>query len=432
MESWLFNSEKMKINEKFKNLIPPLTSEEFLQLENNCKKDGILESIKTWQGYIIDGHNRYEIAIKNNLLYQTKEMYFDSEPEVVEWIILHQFGRRNLTESQKSYLRGVRYENEKLKHGGERSKLQILQLEKTSEKLANEYNVSERTIINDANFSKGIDVITKVAPEKRDALLNEKTEFTKAEIQSFAPIQKQAEQFVKANVILKTDTEIYSEIEKKANELALQKIKEIEEGKQQKKEEKIQQRQESIQQTKEKINKENITIKDKYDVVVIDPPWAYEERGGFSGKQHDPDNLRGGVPYPTMTLQQIQNIEIPIKENAILFLWTTHAFLHDAFHLLEKWGLTYKATMVWDKEIIGMGRNIRMQCEFCLIATKGKPIINGNSERDIIREKRRQHSRKPDAFYDFVERYTYGSKLDYFSRETRNGWAVFGAETNKF
>ena len=66
----------LEIKEEFKKLIPPLTSEEFNQLEQNCLAEGIREAILTWNGFIIDGHNRYEIATKWNLDFQTKSKHF--------------------------------------------------------------------------------------------------------------------------------------------------------------------------------------------------------------------------------------------------------------------------------------------------------------------------------------------------------------------
>ena len=199
-----------------------------------------------------------------------------------------------------------------------------------------------------------------------------------------------------------------------------------------KKEAKIEARQVLIAETRKKIETENLTVNGIYDVLTIDPPWAYEERGGISNEDYDPDSARGSVDYPTMTVEQIGKIELPLKDDAVIFLWTTHAFLRDSFNLLDNWGLNYKATIVWDKEKMGLGRNIRMQCEFCLLATKGSPILKGQGERDIIREARRQHSRKPEAFYTLVERMTMGSRLDYFAREQREGWTSYGAETEKF
>ena len=119
-------------------------------------------------------------------------------------------------------------------------------------------------------------------------------------------------------------------------------------------------------------------------------------------------------------------------EDAVVFLWTTHKFLPDAFDILRSWELDYKATLVWNKEKIGMGAWFRMQCEFCLVGIKGKPYWNNTIYRDIMNEPRRQHSRKPDVFFDMVDKITLGRKLEYFSREKREGWEVFGNDINKF
>lgn len=199
------------------------------------------------------------------------------------------------------------------------------------------------------------------------------------------------------------------------------------------KEKKVSARKQTIEQIKRKITAENhIMHEGKFDVVTIDPPWDYSERGGGNCDTHDPESNRGVVPYPTMTLETISKTKLPIKDDAVVFLWTTHAFLNDAFELLNKWGLTYKATIVWDKDKMGIGRTIRLQCEFCLLAVKGSPLLQGSAERDIIREKRREHSRKPEAFYKMVERMTVGKKLDYFAREQRKGWVAYGVEADKF
>lgn len=94
----------LDIKKKFKELIPALTAEEFKQLEDNCLAEGIREKIITWNGFIIDGHNRYEIATRWNLEYETESKSFKDENEVREWMILNQFGRRNLSNYQRSVL----------------------------------------------------------------------------------------------------------------------------------------------------------------------------------------------------------------------------------------------------------------------------------------------------------------------------------------
>lgn len=139
------------IDEEFKNLIPPLTTDEFNQLEENILKEGIREKILTWNpppkecscgsenfiladididkefpnekiinwvcnvcrkphdisnnnGVIIDGHNRFEIAKKHNIDFKFSSMKFNSREDVKIWIIKNQFGRRNLSNYDRSKL----------------------------------------------------------------------------------------------------------------------------------------------------------------------------------------------------------------------------------------------------------------------------------------------------------------------------------------
>ena len=162
-----------------------------------------------------------------------------------------------------------------------------------------------------------------------------------------------------------------------------------------------------------------------FEVVAIDPPWNY-------GREYDPETSRVANPYPEMSQEQILALNPPFAEDCVLFLWTTQAFIWDAKALMDSWGFTYKAAIVWDKERLGMGAWLRMQCEFCLVGIKGKPAWNNTKWRDIIRESRREHSRKPEAFYEMVEDITMGRRLDFFSREARNGWEAFGNDTSKF
>jgi len=86
----------LTINQYFKNLIPPLSSDEFSQLEENILAHGCLDAIKLWRGTIIDGHNRYEICQKHGLPYKVKKLRFGTKKDATIWIIENQLGRRNL------------------------------------------------------------------------------------------------------------------------------------------------------------------------------------------------------------------------------------------------------------------------------------------------------------------------------------------------
>ena len=96
--------KQIEIKEEFKKLIPALTKEEYKQLEDNCLEEGIREKIILWNNYIIDGHNRYNISKQWSLEFETESKSFSSEEAVKEWMILNQFGRRNLSNYQRSVL----------------------------------------------------------------------------------------------------------------------------------------------------------------------------------------------------------------------------------------------------------------------------------------------------------------------------------------
>lgn len=84
------------IDNEFSGLIPPLSDEEFNQLEQNCVSEGIRDALVTWNGVLVDGHNRYRIAQKHQLDFQTKEIEFKDRDDVKLWILRNQLGRRNL------------------------------------------------------------------------------------------------------------------------------------------------------------------------------------------------------------------------------------------------------------------------------------------------------------------------------------------------
>ena len=92
------------IDKEFESLIPPLSPEEFQQLEENCVKEGIRDALITWNGILVDGHNRFKIAAKHGLHWNEKRMEFTDRNEVIRWIILNQFGRRNLSAYDRSVL----------------------------------------------------------------------------------------------------------------------------------------------------------------------------------------------------------------------------------------------------------------------------------------------------------------------------------------
>ncbi|HXL00334.1 MAG TPA: hypothetical protein PLE90_02890 [Dysgonamonadaceae bacterium] len=74
-------------------------------------------------------------------------------------MIKNQLGRRNLTPQEASYYRGKLYESRKLGHGGDRTASGKNYHLKTAEQIGKEYGVTERTVRNDAEFSKSVDKV---------------------------------------------------------------------------------------------------------------------------------------------------------------------------------------------------------------------------------------------------------------------------------
>ena len=376
--------KQIEIKEEFKKLIPPLTTEEYKQLEDNCLEEGIREKIILWNNYIIDGHNRYNIAKQWNLEFETESKNFSSEEEVKEWMILNQFGRRNLSNYQRSVL--------------------ALQLEDVFRAKAKEKQKEAGGALPQISAKAPIETrkeLSKVAAVSHDTIAKVKK------------IQEKAPEEIKAKLA--------------TGEVSINAAyKEI------KKEEKKEERINIIKEQIKDIESGKVTeLKGLYNVISIDPAWNYEgENKNITS--YDANGRRVANPYPEMSTQEIKDIKLPLLNDSVVFLWTTHKFLPDAFDILKNWNLDYKATLVWNKEKIGMGAWFRMQCEFCLVGIKGKPYWDNTTYRDIINEPRRQHSRKPDAFFDMVDKITLGRKLEYFSREKRQGWDVFGNDVNKY
>jgi N6-adenosine-specific RNA methylase IME4 len=189
---------------------------------------------------------------------------------------------------------------------------------------------------------------------------------------------------------------------------------------------------EKINKQREELNKEVLEqpIGD-YDVIVIDPPWEYSR----TGSSYDPDGNRAMVPYPEMSMDELKKLKLPIKENCVLWLWTTNAFMKEAYELLKVWGFQDKTILTWNKEFLGAGWWLRNITEHCILAIKGEPRKSGVFKNEkwttLISEKRTEHSAKPEIFYKMVDEICAGRKLDYFARKKREGWDVFGDEVKQ-
>ena len=97
--------KELKIDPELRDFIPPLSGEEKKQLEDSLLKYGYKGApIFTWRGYIVDGHNRYEICKKHNIEFPIDDLDLGDNAtiiDVMEWMINTQLGRRNLPPAQR-------------------------------------------------------------------------------------------------------------------------------------------------------------------------------------------------------------------------------------------------------------------------------------------------------------------------------------------
>lgn len=182
---------ELKIDPEFSEKIPPLTPEEFEQLESNILAEGaVFSPIIVWNGIIVDGHNRYKIIQAHpEIRFTTHEKEFADRYEAIIWICRNQLGRRNLTDEQKKYLIGKQYEAEKAARG-EHSRGQTrdktgkfhrnVQNEHygsqvpatTREKVAKENNVTGSFVHRADQFTRGIDAADAIIPGIRNEILS--------------------------------------------------------------------------------------------------------------------------------------------------------------------------------------------------------------------------------------------------------------------
>lgn len=178
-----------------------------------------------------------------------------------------------------------------------------------------------------------------------------------------------------------------------------------------------------------------------YGVIYADPPWSYKtysnrDRGTVPHRAEE-------APYESMTEEEL--LHMPVHQIAakdcVLHMWTISSHFDQAMTLAAAWGFTFKSLgFVWvktqksDPETpkMGMGKWLRQESEISLLFTKGKPSRLSAGVRQVLLEPAREHSRKPDGFYDRIEALSAGPYCELFSRTTRQGWDQVGDQVGKF
>lgn len=176
----------------------------------------------------------------------------------------------------------------------------------------------------------------------------------------------------------------------------------------------------------------------KFRTILADPPWQFQNRTGKMAPEH-----RRLHRYATMTLVDILALPVVriVEDTAHLYLWVPNALFPDGLRVLAAWGFEYKSNIVWHKirkdggpDGRGVGFYFRNTTELILFGVRGKnarTLAPGRRQVNILKSRKREHSRKPDEAYDLIESCSPGPYLELFARGSRDGWISWGNEVGE-
>lgn len=177
----------------------------------------------------------------------------------------------------------------------------------------------------------------------------------------------------------------------------------------------------------------------RFSTILADPPWQFQNRTGKVAPEH-----KRLSRYGTMKLEEIMALPVEklAEETAHLYLWVPNALLPEGLRVMEAWGFQYKSNLIWHKirkdggpDGRGVGFYFRNVTELVLFGVRGKnarTLAPGRSQVNFLATQKREHSRKPDEFYEIVEACSPGPYLEMFARGARPGWDVWGNQAEEY
>ena len=176
----------------------------------------------------------------------------------------------------------------------------------------------------------------------------------------------------------------------------------------------------------------------KFRTVLADPPWQFNNITGKVAPEH-----KRLSRYSTLSLQEIKEIPVWLvaAEQSHLYLWVPNALLREGLEVMDAWGFQYKTNIIWHKvrkdggpDGRGVGFYFRNTTEIILFGIRGKlrTLKPGRSQVNVIKSRKREHSRKPDELYNIIEACSPGPYLELFARGQREKWEQWGNEVEDY
>jgi DNA modification methylase len=316
----------MQISKELEVLIPPLTSEEFKQLERNILEEGIRDPLVTWNGILVDGHNRYRIAKEYDIDFETVEKEFSDMNAVKEWMVNNQLGRRNLPEFVMGEL--LSYVREMRKIEGKEKQLLTLNKGKESPVLSNidktEHN-TRNEFAEKLGWSTGktgmFDVVTKKAPEE----LKVKLRTGEVNIhQAYKEIKKDEKEQLKTQKAIEIIEKVYESNTNIFHGNCIEFIK---------------------------------TIEDKsIDCLITDPPYGVDiQFGAYDNQLSRKIENDGNIDDALLLLDEmLLEVKSKLKDNAHIYIFCNWK-IYPQFNAIISKHFQIKNLIIWDKLFMGMG-----------------------------------------------------------------------------
>lgn len=373
------------IREDFKKLIPALTGEEYKQLEANILSEGIRDPLVVWNGYLVDGHNRYTIATQHGLEYKTVSKEFKDGNAVKIWMIDNQNGRRNLTDGWKYKLQQIKKEIllEKGKENISANKGGTTTLSTIDKEAHN----TRQEIAKALDWSTGkvamADIVFKKAtPELEEKILSNEVTIN----QAYKEIKKEEHEQLKTKKAIEIIEKVY---ENNCN---------IHYG-------------DCIEYIK--------SIEDKsIDCMITDPPYGVDIQFGAYDNQlsrkiaNDANNEEALILLDKMLIEVKQKL----KDNAHIYIFCNWKIYPDFSKIISN-HFQIKNVIIWDKLFMGMGDlkgNYSSSYEMIIFAGGNREFLN--RPKNIIQcrfnDERFHNTQKPiDLIKHLIENSTNVNEL---------------------
>jgi len=362
------------------------------ELRKSIKKNGLFYPIIINENdFILDGHHRYLICNENSIEPKTSRRVFEDKLDEKEFVLDSNVKRRQLSVWQRCELGEKYWDIEK-----ERTKRTYLAtLPKDGQKgfqpVLDHNEVSHKDVKN--KYVKALKIAARKANVGHETLRKAKT--------ILETVKEKPEKFSSLLKALNNETVSVNAAFAQVN---------------------------STRQT----TKTRIILplpKNKYRTIIIDPAWKTQK----IIRKVRPNQTKN-FDYPTMNIEEIK--ALPIKtlahKNCHIYLWITHKYLPVGFELFEHWGVKYQCILTWVKNIGFTPFSWMYSTEHILFGRIGSLDLLQKGLRLDFTAKVREHSRKPNEFYDLVKKVSPEPRIDLFAREKHEGFDIWGNEIDRF